>query len=450
MPATMRPPAPIAIIGFNRPQYFREVLASLVAQQSARLDEREIVLFHDNALNPHSGQLRAEPADIEASMAVFREFLPGRKIMLAEGNVGVALNFDRAERWAFEELQAEACIFLEDDMVLSPHYIAVLDRMLDMAAADPRIGYVGAFGDWGRPLAQQQEAPGRLIVLRQNWAFGLTRAQWLKNRPFVEQYLSLVRDIDYRQRPTRDILDLYSAYGMQRAESSQDRAKFIACVLTGGLRVNTTACLARYIGRVGLHATEAMFVRSGFDQTELFPTGDFAIETLTDERYAELLAAQSDMVAAPFAPVEIGKKLAFGHGGRGVRALRAGFYGPEDWGAWSASERSEVAIRLPPVPEGQRHVLEFGARHHLPPSIPLVTVDVTANGQPAGALVLSRSQTRVQLPLTPEAAREDGELLLGFRSPVVGSPRRFGTGTDDRALSLGLSDVTLLTVPDED
>lgn len=438
-----RQPYPIVILAFNRPDYLRQVLESLTAQQGIDLTQRHIIFFQDGGFNEHSKATHAKPAAIEASIAVFRELIPHGEIKASPVNLGVALNFDRAEHWAFVELQADACIFLEDDMVLSPHYISVLDRMLDMAVRDRRIGYVGAYGDWNRPLAKQRENPGKLMPLTQNWAFGLTRHQWEKNQPFMNSYLSLVRGIDYRLRPHSKIFDLYTSYGMERVESSQDRAKLIACSLTGGLRVNTMASLAQYIGREGLHLKEAEYLESGFQHTEIYPDADFDIETLTDERYRQLFDAQLRHVSASSPHLNHNKQLNFGLGGNGLKGLRNGFYPPENWGSWSNQANVSVSFTLPSKLSETGLKLEITARHYAPEGTS-VPVEVSANGTKLGTIELSAKQSTHILALPANIIDHSGFVHINFRSASITSPKEDGNSSDSRKLGIGLSQLTLV------
>jgi len=434
---------PIVIMAFNRPDYLKEVLDSLLQQQGACLDERRIALFQDGSYNEYSQKKYADPADIAANIAAFRERFPEGAIAHSPTNLGVALNFDRAERWAFETLAADAAIFLEDDMVLSPHYIRTVDRMLDMAMEDKRIGYVAAYGDWNRTLAKQHEHPGRLAPLPQNWAFGLTRHQWLKIQSFLEEYLPFVRGIDYRFRPHTRIYDLYSRYGMERVESSQDRAKLIACALTGGLRVNTTACLARYIGRVGLHSNERLYVASGFERTEIYPDGDFAIQPVTDEIYEQLMKRQLAHVTASSPWLDQNTPLAFTRGGNGLPGLRQSFYAPESWGVWSGIVDPVVSVKLPMPHESQVRRLWITANHYTASLDEDIAVEVKGNGHLLGNIMLGRKQRRVQLPLSLGVVGQNGILELSFHSPSISSPKDQGQSEDGRPLGVGLVKLEL-------
>ncbi len=393
------------------------MLRSLAAQRSADLDRRSIWLFQDGSRNPFSGVVRGDPAKIEHNILLFRHYFPDGLVHEAAQNLGVALNFDRAERYAFEDRSDAACIFLEDDLVLSPHYIATLDRMLALALDDQRIGYVSACGDHRTTLDQQRRDPGRFIVMQGNWGFGLTRAQWLRNQPFVDQYLDLVRGVDYRLRRNRPIFDLYTQWGMQRAVSSQDRMKVIASCLTGGLRLNTTACLGQYIGRKGVHCTEAMFLRAGYDTTVVYPDGPFRLAALTDGDHARLLAAQAAKVAAVAPKLSPGQPVSFGRDGAGAKALRHGFYNPEADGAWSGSTRSELmfAIDAASWPSAARLDLELS---HAAPGGDRMRV--VCNDVPCGDIHVDRDPRSVGAMVPPEALRGMTAVTIRIEGAITG------------------------------
>lgn len=428
---------PIAIMAFNRPDYLKQVLDSLLLQQGIDLTNRAITLFQDGHYNQFSQTARAEAADVEASVAVFRDRFPHARVEHSPDNLGVAMNFDRAERWAFEELKSDAAIFLEDDMVLSPYYICTIDRMLDMAMEDPRIGYVGAYGDWNRPMEKQRLAPGKLTRLPQNWAFGLTRYQWVKNQEFMSKYLQFIRGVDYRRRSHKEIYDLYTSYGMSREESSQDRAKLIATVLTGGLRVNITACLAHYIGRVGLHSNEQLYVASGFERTQIYPDGNFEIEKLNHQSYHKLMAEQAAMVEYSSPRLSHKVALTFNVDGNALCGLRQGFYLPESWGVWAGGLDTNISISI----QNRSPVkgLWITARHFTSTAGEDIAVQVKANGQLLDTILLQRKQRRVFLPLSENLLGYDGRLDLSFHSPSVSSPASAGVSGDERNLGLGLS-----------
>lgn len=131
---------PIAIMSFNRPQYLEPVLQALSAQTHCHMPQRPISLFQDGVVNRITGQPQADPKDVESCIALFRLHFPHGTVFESTENLGVALNFERAEHYAFETLNADAALFFEDDLVVSPFYVHSLEHLLAIAETDDRIG----------------------------------------------------------------------------------------------------------------------------------------------------------------------------------------------------------------------------------------------------------------------------------------------------------------------
>lgn len=257
---------PIALLAFNRPAYFERVLASLKSQRDIELNESDIFLFQDGAVNGISGKRYASDEDIAENVRLFQACFPGATVFQANSNLGVALNFERAERYVFEELQAPVAYFFEDDLELGPFYIKTLSRLTDIVLAREDIGYFAAYGDHN-VFSKPQDVCNRLITLSHNWGFGLTRSQWSKSAPYIDQYLSIVREEDYRDRPAPKIISLFQSWGCGTPGTSQDVAKTLACYLSGSVKINTLATFARYIGEHGLHTNPAVFSKRNYEKT---------------------------------------------------------------------------------------------------------------------------------------------------------------------------------------
>jgi hypothetical protein len=283
---------PIAVMSFNRPDYLEAVLQTLVRQVDAYLDQRPIALFQDGCVNPFSEQRRAREEDVIRCEKLFREYVPSGAVHSSPDNLGIALNFERAEEHVFEELDAEAAIFLEDDLILSPHYINSLDHLISVAVANDRIGHVAVYGDHRTALSEQMTSPDAYVLLEHNWAFGLTRRQWVKNKLYVDPYLNIIRNTDYTLRDNDAIRKLYASWGMGPPGNSQDVTKTLACCLTGAVKLNTQACLGKYIGAKGIHMNQQWYDRLGYANTELYPRPITVFEDLSDERYQQIFSAQ--------------------------------------------------------------------------------------------------------------------------------------------------------------
>lgn len=268
VPRQGRERCPIAILSYDRPHYLEQVLQSLRPQ----VDRQDhILLFQDGGQNAYGAQRNADPEAIAACVRLFRTILPWGTVMPSPLNLGIAGNYERAEQEIFARLQAPCGLFLEDDMVLSPNYLGVIDTLLDLAKAEPRISYVSAYGNFWAPAEAQLARPRELIHMHENWGFAMTREAWLDERPFRQAYLRLLEGGDYTERNAEAIMQFYRNRGWTTTVTSQDGARWIASLELGKVRVTTFPCHARYIGRVGVHFTEQLYDQGRFASAIFFP-----------------------------------------------------------------------------------------------------------------------------------------------------------------------------------
>jgi len=263
------PDIPLAILSFNRPAYLSQVLESLTAQTA--LNGRPVHLFQDNAVNIHSNVRHARDEDIAANIDIFKARFPQGVVHLAPHNLGIALNFLRAEQFMFEELRSEVAYFFEDDMVLSPHYLAMMDRIYQGVSAASNVGYFAAYGKLSTPVAVQRPKAHRMMRLTLHWAFGLTRKHWRDLRTWLEPYYRLIEGHDYRRMPRHQIFQHYHGLGIPIRGTNQDTLKRAGTYALGRVGINTRACFARYIGVDGVHFRREQFDRHGYDHTEMYP-----------------------------------------------------------------------------------------------------------------------------------------------------------------------------------
>jgi hypothetical protein len=253
-------------MSFNRPDYLTAVLESLKAQRRGSLEEREIHLFQDGAVNLFSGFRYASDEDVQASVDVFLSYFPSGTVHHANANIGICENFYRAERYVFETREFGCAYFLEDDLVLSPVYLLMLDRLLRFANSMSNVAYFAAYGNYYAPQEEVAERRRELITLDHHWAFGLLRRHWLAMQPQLQAYYKLVRGTDYSRRFDREIFALYEGFDASPRASSQDAAKAFACDRLGLWRCNTMVPFAKYIGVQGQHMTPEAFAEIGFDR----------------------------------------------------------------------------------------------------------------------------------------------------------------------------------------
>ena len=187
---------PVIIISFNRPDYLELVLLSL-KRQSLPLDLFKIYLFQDGGIDRFSGKV---VADTSKSIETFKYIFPTQTIIESDVNLGVALNYDRAEKFAFDVLKADYAFFFEDDLVLGFNYLKALMRMTEFALDEPRVGYVAAYGDHYASPKDQISNAKKVIMLDHKWGFALTKRQWLLQKEIIDGYIDIIKTSNYQSR----------------------------------------------------------------------------------------------------------------------------------------------------------------------------------------------------------------------------------------------------------
>jgi hypothetical protein len=280
---------PVAILSFNRPDYLEPVLESLAAQTA--LGDRSVFLFQDNAVSSHSGIRYAEDRDIAACVKIFRRVFPAGTVVLAEHNLGIARNFLRAEETVFKDHRCAACYFFEDDMVLSPHYLTMMDQIHSFASSNDKVGYFGAYGMLRMPLDEQKRQHRSMRRLTFHWGFGLTRRHWSDLREWLEPYYRYTEGMDYKDPRRHEATREYRERGVPVTTANQDVMKQIGTTQLGRVSINTTACFANYIGVRGVNCTPDKYNRQGFGRSAMYPE-PVELTFPTDEQLAKWHAQQ--------------------------------------------------------------------------------------------------------------------------------------------------------------
>ncbi|MEW6125114.1 MAG: hypothetical protein AB1698_21115 [Pseudomonadota bacterium] len=287
--------SPVAILAFNRPEYLKETLRSLERQISGSLEGREVHLFQDGIVSPVSGRVYAEVETVKYNINEFLNVFPQGFVHVQGWNKGIAEHFNYVERYFFEINQFEAAIFLEDDMVLSEFYLSIMDELIDYAKTTEKIGYVAAYGNHYAPLDAQLENKSKIIDMHHHWAFALLRRQWLRQKPLVDEYLTLISGVEYKNRDHIKIIDFFTSKGFLPFTTSQDAVKGAIAHMTGATRLMTFPCYGKYIGRTGMNFTEKAYELMKFDTTIMCDSMpeklDWPSTAELDNKIAELQAA---------------------------------------------------------------------------------------------------------------------------------------------------------------
>lgn len=287
----------VALIAYARYGYFARVLSSLLDQRigaETLFDRFDVHLFQDGLWERETAANRQGHAQIGAAIEALEDRVTVHR---QSENLGVARHFDYVERVLFEQRDYEVGHFFEDDLVLAPGYMQVMELLADRFLDDPRVGMFSAHpGDCTRSLKQQREKRDQYSSIDHNWGFGLTRAFWKRRQSFVDLYLKWCNSFLYRERPSAEILEWLKTAGFQPRASSQDFAKTCATVALGAVKLATTPNFGLPIGEEGLHSRPEIFKRLGLDRAVLFTDELAAVPELDDTQFHDLFRDQAKAV----------------------------------------------------------------------------------------------------------------------------------------------------------
>ncbi|SFU46754.1 hypothetical protein SAMN02799631_00777 [Methylobacterium sp. 174MFSha1.1] len=285
---------PIIIMSFDRPEYLERFCVSLREQVGFDLDENLIHLMQDGGRSRRTGCVYANEEALDASAAVFKRHFPHSHLHRAEENLGIAMNFERAEKFAFQNLGADVAYFFEDDMELGPYYLHILDRMRAAGQDCPNLGYFACYGDIYRGFDAKH---AKIVPLEHHWGFGLTRRCWEAMQGWIAPFYEIYRHTDYKFRPHLTILRQFLTKDVAWGETSQDVIKTAACASLGFARINTDVCFARYIGVQGQSFNEQTFKELGYDRAPLIVEKPDSLEAITEPLLAQFAVGKRRAMA---------------------------------------------------------------------------------------------------------------------------------------------------------
>jgi hypothetical protein len=288
----------MAIITYNRLRYFELVLPSIMSQKidgKPVSETYDVYVFQDGLWEEEPNESRADHEKIAELVAKY----PGVKFFRQAHNLGIAFHFDFIERMLYLDKKYDYVVFHEDDLILAPEYMKILDLMGDKFKDDDRVGMVSANPAQSSISLDQQrqnQNQGKYAPMSHNWGFGLTRRFWLKRQPFVDAYLEIIRDVPYRIRPNAVIFDWLKKNGFRGGASSQDYVKCCATVALGAVRIATCGNYGLPIGRWGMHFRPDLFKKMGYDHIVICDLIVLKLVNLDNANYQEILHRQQDIM----------------------------------------------------------------------------------------------------------------------------------------------------------
>jgi hypothetical protein len=128
-------PAPIGLFAYNRPEHLARALRALAA--CPEFATSQLVIFCDGAKNP------AAQAKVDETRAMARSLAPTARIVERERNLGLATSMRTGVGALCDEFGH--AIIVEDDLEVSPTFLAFMNDALERYAEDPRVMQVSGY-----------------------------------------------------------------------------------------------------------------------------------------------------------------------------------------------------------------------------------------------------------------------------------------------------------------
>lgn len=267
----------ITLIAFDRPQYMRRLLASL--EQQTDLEGVTFHLFQDGPINAFSGRKAGSGEGIDAVRTMwYKADIPKGKMSWRIQNVGTGIHQFEALEWMMQRYRR--MVLMEDDVVLSPHWVRLTKILYDQAEAWPDV-YSFSLGFKRRcSRGHLAEHLDKLTFDYGHWwAECLEVEKWAKARAYFLPYYQMIKDVDYYARPQEEILALYERDGWPRPYTTQDGGWEYAVWRAGMRRAVAVANRGIGIGQEGEHFNPALFRELGMaNQTPYIHAGDATLD----------------------------------------------------------------------------------------------------------------------------------------------------------------------------
>lgn len=195
--------APIVLFTYKRLAVTRRVVESLLANREA--SESTLIVFSDGAKNPSDAPVVSEVRDYVRGLRGFR----GVELIERPQNLGLAKSFIKG----ITEILAryDRAIFLEDDNLLSPHFLSFMNTGLEKYEKDQRVSCVTGYSF---PIWPQPGAP----YFRRGadtWSMATWRSRWSHFNPDGSELLRILDERNLRDEFNRDGFGMYEMLQQQ-------------------------------------------------------------------------------------------------------------------------------------------------------------------------------------------------------------------------------------------
>ena len=252
----------LCIVCWNRPKYFQQLITSLEANRIS-LDRVDCHLFVDGNMCMFTNIKMTDDKLIEECIDIWNKaLLPQKQLHKRFNNASVAIH--QFEMMQYMTSIYDHVIFLEDDVVVSPNFVAIMKNVLRSYHNNKDVFSVSPGFKLLCDKKYLDESSNKMVFTEGHfWTEAIWSHKWKKIVPKMKEYINIVERKPYISRDSKRIIALFTAGGRTMPASSQDNAKDWAISRTKMRRVRLVVNRATSIGEKGIHSTKEKLLKSG-------------------------------------------------------------------------------------------------------------------------------------------------------------------------------------------
>ncbi len=281
----------ILLLGFNRTDYFQQVLSSLENNADA--------FNHDLHVYLDGGPKAKQQAIVEI---VNSSQFENVTFVLRDRNWGIGRHLIDARRTLFDKLGYDRILLLEDDMVLAPTYVETVFSISDWSAKYDDVGTVMAYNINHNSVKSQMQQMNQVISTNRHfWGYVITKKVWDEIKHIIYEFeQKYLLKYTYTNRPHRRIRWFFMRKWLSKSRrkkqnclvssdcvvapfpklpfnvaTSQDAITALALWHHGYSRITTRVSRAEYVGVEGYSFSPEVYESQGFDNQNLLDFSSF-------------------------------------------------------------------------------------------------------------------------------------------------------------------------------
>jgi hypothetical protein len=267
-------PHPIGLLLFNRVEYAQKVLESLKSQ-TLPVDQSKLCISVDGYAGSKA-EFQGKPDHTAAIVDMARSLFPNATVLSATKNIGITeANCLLEENMLKSHPDATWLGFFEEDYVLSPDYLSIVDQLISAAQPLDDVVLVAATGETLDPV---NRGISGVFPIGHLWAYFARVAHVHERHDDIQVYRQQLSGKSYWERDKIELARVMASRGVFPVGIGDDHLRLGLVFRFNRIGLTTGLSYGEYIGVEGEHMSDGSFARFNFTGPTTVPFDDNTID----------------------------------------------------------------------------------------------------------------------------------------------------------------------------